>query len=178
MQFALKLLTAATLVATGSASHAIIYTYTGDTTGAPTFNRPLGDLSGLSFVGSAVNYDAFEFSVSAAGNYTFLTTADFDSFLILYSPSFDPSNSLSNALVANDDLLPGFTTSGFVYTLNTGTSYVLVNTSFANGEAGNFSTTIGGPGAVTPVPEPAAYALMALGLLAVGAAKWRQSSRA
>ncbi len=150
-------------------AHAAIFTFTGNTTGAPTFTRPLEDLSGLSAVGVGVHYSSFTFTVSAPGDYSFVTTGDFDTFSILYSGSFSPASPLTNAIVANDDLLsPPFTTSGYIGTLSTGTSYVLVTTGFADTDFGPYSVTIGGPGTVVgAVPEPAAYALFGLGLGAI-----------
>jgi hypothetical protein len=151
-----------------SSAQAAIFTFTGDTTGGPTYNRALEDFSGLSGIGTAVSYSVFEFTVSVSGSYTFLTTAhSYDPFVFLYSPAFIPSDALANGVAANDDLL-GFTTSGFAADLSVGTTYFFINTGFNNNDFGAFSTTIGGPGVVTQVPEPATYALMALGLAAVG----------
>lgn len=140
-----------------------IYTINGDTTDAAIFNRPVEDVSGLSAVGTQVSFNQFSFTVSATGTYSFLTTAAFDSFIFIYSPSFNPGSPLTNALVGNDDLL-GTTTSGFVVDLTAGTPYVLVTTGYESFEYGQYSTTIGGPGAVSAVPEPETYALMTLGL--------------
>jgi hypothetical protein len=160
--FALSALVAACVLA--GPAQAAIFTFTGNTTGGPTYNRPLETLSGLSSVGVDVAYSTFSFTVSAAGDYSFLTTGEFDTFITLYSGSFLPTSPLTNAIVANDDLLsPPFTTSGFIATLATGTNYVLVTTGFDSGEFGAFSTTIGGPGVVA-VPEPAAWGMLALGL--------------
>jgi hypothetical protein len=164
MKCSIALSALATACALAGPAQAAIYTFTGNTTGGPTYNRPLEDLSGLSAVGVGVNYATFSFTVGAAGDYSFLTTGEFDTFITLYSGSFLPAASLTNAIVANDDLLaPPFTTSGFIATLSTGTTYVLVTTGFDPGEFGAFSTTIGGPGVVA-VPEPAAWGMLALGL--------------
>ncbi|MBP1206704.1 hypothetical protein JOD97_004780 [Duganella sp. 1411] len=155
-----------------------IHTITGDTTGAAIFNRPVEDLSGLSAIGTDVSFNQFSFTVSAAGDYSFLTTATFDSLVFLYSPRFDSHSSLTNALIGNDDLL-GTTTSGFVTHLDANTAYVLVITGYEGFEYGQYSTTIGGPGtvdvAVRAVPEPETYALMAAGLGVVGLARRRRA---
>jgi hypothetical protein len=163
---------AAALLFAGSASQAAITTVTGDTTGGLTFNRAFEDFSGLSAVGTAVRYTTLTFTASVAGSYTFLTTAEFDSFDFLYSPTFSAAAPLTNGKIGNDDLL-GLTTSGFSFTLAASTPYVLVVTGFANADFGRYSTTIGGPGLVTVVPEPSPLVLLSLGLVAVGLGRLR-----
>jgi hypothetical protein len=170
-------LTALAAVAFVSSAQAAILTSTGTlTTSDPTFNRPLDDLTGLSSVGTAVRYDVLHFVVGTSGEYTFMTTAMFDSFAVLYSPTFSAAAPLGNAKAANDDLL-GVTTSGFAFDLTAGTNYFYVTTAFANNEMGAYSNTIGGPGVITVVPEVGTYAMMALGLAFLGIARRRVTSR-
>jgi hypothetical protein len=171
MKTRLSLLAAAAVLCAAGSAHADILTYTGDTTNGPTYDRPFDDFTGLSGFGAGVSYSTFTFTVAAAGSYTFLTTGAFDTFVFLYS-SFDPSQPLNNGIAGNDDLLPGFTTSGFATTLAAGT-YTYVVTGFDNTEFGAFSTTIGGPGVIAAVPEPAAYAMFALGLAVIGARRFQ-----
>lgn len=160
--------------AVSSPAHALIFTFTGSTTGQPTFNRAFEDFSGLSGVGVANPYQVTEIAVSVSGEYTFLTTAPtFDPFSFLYS-SFNPADATANGIVGNDDLL-GFTTSGFSANLVAGTSYFFVMTGFAPTDFGAYSTTIGGPGIAAIVPEPETYALMLLGV--AGIAAWARRRR-
>ncbi|WEF35779.1 FxDxF family PEP-CTERM protein [Pseudoduganella chitinolytica] len=156
-------------------AQADIYTHTGDTTGGPTYNRPLEGLSDLSAIGTDVAYRTFNFNLSAMGEYTFLLTSDYDGFMFIYQDSFDAADPLTNALGGSDDLFGG-TTSGFYGDLDAG-NYVLVFTGYANNDAGKFSVTIGGPGVITAVPEPATYMMLALGLAAVGYAQRRKMQR-
>lgn len=171
-------LAASALMATST--QAAIFTFTGDTTGGPTFNRALSDFSSLSAAGTNVRYNVFGFSVSTSGDYTFLTTGSYDTFTFLYGSPFNPASPLSNGLHGNDDLLPApFTTSGFAASLTAGSSYSYVTTGFAANNFGAYSTTIGGPGSVIPaVPEPATWALLLSGLGIVGFAAARRRSSA
>ncbi|MFM7532465.1 MAG: PEP-CTERM sorting domain-containing protein [Rubrivivax sp.] len=152
-----------------------IFTFAGDTTGAPTFNRALDDFSGLSGVGVANPYEVTEFTVSLSGSYSFLTTSGgYDPFTFLYS-SFNPADATANGIASNDDLL-GLTTSGFSATLTAGVSYFFVSTGFAPTDFGLYSTTIGGPGLASVVPEPESYAMVLAGL--AGLAAWSRRRRA
>ncbi|GGC03541.1 PEP-CTERM sorting domain-containing protein [Pseudoduganella buxea] len=160
-------------------AQASIYTYTGDTTGGPTYNRPLEDLSDVSGIGTDVNYSTFTFTVDTSGEYSFLQTTDqYDGVLYIYENSFNPADPLTNALGGSDDLVAPWT-SGFAGPLDAGISYVLVTTSFYNGDAGAFSVTISGPGLVTvsAVPEPSTYLMLALGLAAIGYTQRRKLQR-
>lgn len=148
---------------------------TGDTTGSPTFNRPVVSLTELSAAGTDVPFDSFAFSVDAAGAYTFRSFARpvlrpaWDNFLVLYQGAFDPADALAGAVAANDDLDGVLGRSGFDVTLATNTVYVLVTTGFENFDAGEYITVIRGPGDVTsPVPEPETLALLLAGLGVVG----------
>lgn len=156
--------------------------YVDDTTDSATFNRPLANLSDLSAVGTDVAYDTFSFSVDTAGVYSFRSFAlpisgPWDNFLILYQGTFDPSNSLANALIASDDFKDKIGRSGFDIALSTGVAYVLVTTGFDNESFGRYANLVRGPGSLTaPVPEPGTYALILAGLGVVGLVVRRRSA--
>jgi hypothetical protein len=140
------------------------FSIAGDTTGAPTFQRPVEDLSALSTIGTAAHYAVYAFTAATSGLYSFTTSGAFDTFALLYDSAFVPTAALSHALIANDDLaaMP-FNVSGFDFALIAGHSYAYVVTGFDNDEFGAFTTTIAAP-VVAGVPEPQTWALMALGL--------------
>lgn len=138
----------------------------GDTTGMPTFQRPVEDLGALSLIGTAAHFTAYAFTATVSGDYRFTTSGAFDTFVVLYGDPFQPAAALANALVANDDLSSaGFDVSGFSVGLMAGRQYTYVVTGFDNDEFGAYTTTIAPP-AVTSMPEPASWALVAIGLLA------------
>jgi hypothetical protein len=173
--FRTVLVAGAMFVGLAQSANAEIVTWTGDTTGAPTFDRPYADFSDLSPNGSGVAYRTHTFTVDTAGDYSFvLTGLQFDTFLFLYENAFDPNAQLDNGLAGNDDAV-SINTSGFEGPLSVGTSYVLVVTGFDDESYGAYSITIAGPGVITAVPEPSTWLMLALGLAAVGYAQRRKS---
>ncbi len=177
MKFNSTMLALATAAVFSGPAQALVVV--GDTTGGPTFNRPL-TLTSTSAVGTAVPYTVLPFTVSVTGSYIFLTTTTgaYDPYVALYT-TFAPATPLANLLAINDDLTVGnFNASGFTFALNAGTTYRYVVTGFDNTDFGAYTTSITGPGNVVVVPEPETYALMALGLAGVLVATLRRRTRA
>lgn len=156
--------------------------YIDDTTGSPTYDRPLVDFSGISGVGDDVAYDVFSFSVSESGLYTVRSFAEgvlrdeaWDQMIFLYAGSFDPSAPLLNGVVGSDDFNGNIGVSGFDIALSTGIAYYLVTTSFYPEDTGRYLNVLRGPGDILPaIPEPDTYALLAMGLFAVAFAVRRR----
>lgn len=156
-------------------AQADIVTWTGDTTGAPTFDRPFFDFSDLSGSGVGVAYRTHSFTVDTDGDYTFLLSGlGFDTFLFLYANAFDPAAPLDNGVRGDDDLI-STNTSGFESPLSAGTVYIAVITGFDSDEVGAYSITLTGPGLISAVPEPSTWLMLAFGLAAVGYAQRRKT---
>lgn len=143
-------------------AQAATFTYSGTTTGAPTWNRPVANggnpPTNLSGIGTATPYDVFSFSVDTSSSYVFNSTSPYDNYGFLYQGSFNPATPLANVIIGDDD---GAGNGDYRFTTNltTGTNYFLVSTGFSNTQFGAFTTTIDGVGNVNPtsttsVPEP------------------------
>jgi hypothetical protein len=156
-------------------AQADIVTWTGDTTGAPTFDRPFADFSDLSPNGVNVAYRTHAFTVSQDGDYSLVVSGlGFDTFLFLYATAFDPASPLDNGVAANDDAV-SLNTSGVEGTLSAGTTYFAVVTGFDEEEFGAYSITLAGLGVISAVPEPSIWLMLAFGIAAVAYTQRRKS---
>lgn len=183
----MKALKAVLLVLAASAGACVagIFTYDGDTTGQPVWNRPVpnGDLPPVpppSDFATAVPYQAVQFSVTLPGTYEFRAntsvfppTPVWDNEGFLYAGSFDASQPMLNVLIGNDEYPPNQIPTpglvGFSYDLVPGTPYYFVSTGYENSDFGPYRLTIRGPGDVVPVPEPGQWAMMAVTMLGAAA---------
>lgn len=149
------------------------------TSNDPTYHRTVASLDGsppvgLSPVASAVHHDTYAFQVTATETYVVQTlSALFDSFIAVYEGLFDPSQPMDHVLLADDDGGVG-ALSSITSTFSVGQTYVLVVTSFSDGELGNYSgqlASLTGAGEVVlttdapgRLPESPAIALVGLAL--------------
>jgi len=154
--------------------------FMGNTTGGPTFNRPVEDgnnpPTSLSGIATAARYTITQLTVGTSGSYTFQSLSansnTYDNYTFLYQNSFNPASPLTNVLIGNDDNL-SIGMSGITRNLLTGTTYFFINTGFENFDFGAFTSTISGPGIITiggggaPIPEPATLLLLGTGLAGV-----------
>ncbi|MDB9438166.1 hypothetical protein PN450_15470 [Dolichospermum lemmermannii CS-548] len=128
--------------------------FTGDTTGAPTWNRPNqnGTNPPAALSGADVPYQVQNFFVDTTGAYSLLSTATYDNFTFLYQNSFSAASPLTNVIIGNHDYSngSGFDGSGFEGgNLTAGTQYYFVNTGFWNDDFGAYASSITGVGNVT-----------------------------
>lgn len=171
----------------------------------PTFNRPVQvetnppGYTAPFLTNRFPHYDVQPFHVATAGAYTLASANEFESAMVLYSGSFNPTSPLTNivralgqtgnvlrnnsfnALPFDDDA-----TGGTVITANLlpGVQYYMVTSAFAAPGSepdggpfiGRYSNIITGTGTVTlgEIPEPATAVVAAI--LAAGVA-WRRPRR-
>jgi hypothetical protein len=168
----------ATLTVLGTPANAATVVTSGSLTNAdPVFNSPNEGNPPTTIAIGNYSFDAYRFTLSSNGSYA-LTAAStaFDTYLGLYQGAFDPKNPLLNALEYNDDSA-GSLNSLISRSLTTGVNYFAVVTSFATGATGAYTLSVSGPGTTTiggAVPEPATWAMMILGMGAVGYAMRRR----
>jgi large repetitive protein len=124
--------------------------YTGNTTGAPTFNRPLtmtqGGTCANATTGAATPYTSHTFTAPSTGSYTFATCgATWDSFIALYQNAFNPAGLCAgNTYVAGNDDFCG-AQSSITVNLTAGTSYTLVVCGWSNADFGAYTVTTTNP---------------------------------
>ncbi|MEH2113890.1 PEP-CTERM sorting domain-containing protein [Nostoc sp.] len=150
-----------TTVSIAQPSKAASFNYQGDTTDEPIWRRvapgnPPTLISGEKDgnLGMSVPYTVFDFTVDQSGLYTISGESEptppanrkWDIFLALYQESFNPTEQLSNIIIANT------TTNGSAVTFNqellTGQKYFLVTTGRRVDDFGGFSNTISGSGQI------------------------------
>ena len=154
-------------------AEAASFQYSGDTTGAATWNRPIEGTppSVLSTIGDNVPYSVQAFNVGISGDYSFevISANHFDPYLFLYQGSFNPANPLASnsVLDGNDDQTVGNSLPKFSHSLATNTKYYLVTTGFQNTDAGSFTNVISGVGSIAPIPEPEEWAMMMAGAVII-----------
>lgn len=173
--FRAALATSALFIGLAQSAQADIVTLSGDTTGGPTFDRPLANFSDYSTNGTGAVYETIAFMVEDDGEYSItMHGLGFDTFLLLYETAFDPADPLTNGIAANDDLA-SLRTSGFAADLVAGSQYFVVVTGFSNDQFGAYSLTISGDGVISAVPEPSSWLMLAFGVTAFACAQRRKS---
>jgi hypothetical protein len=116
-----------------------------------------GSLSGeylLSSLNSTAAVHAQQFKVDQAGDYTIRSTQDgWDGILYLHAADFDFDDPYPSNLAINDDNNAGIGFSQLTATLDPTTTYWLLTAGFGVEDAGAFTNTFYGPGAVTVAPQ-------------------------
>ncbi|CAF4274969.1 unnamed protein product, partial [Adineta steineri] len=89
-------------------------------------------------------YEAIRVTVHMSGRYSFTSISSYDTYGYLYNDPFNPSKPSRNLIASNDD---GGINHQFRInaTLQSGSTYVLVFTTFTTGETGSFSIAVTGP---------------------------------
>ena len=108
---------------------------------SPTFSRPSGSSS------SSYYYQAIQTTTYTSGTYTLrsISSTGLDTYGCLYSFSFAPSNPSTNLIACDDDSGGGgqFSISSYLYS---GSTYILVVTTYSSYATGSYSILATGPG--------------------------------
>ncbi|MCG9912213.1 MAG: PKD domain-containing protein [Flavobacteriales bacterium] len=135
----------------GGGSGSPLPNFSGNTSGAPTYNRPLsiaqGGACANSAVGTAVPFATHSFVAPSTGAYSFSTcgNASFDTFLAMYQNPFNPAGACAgNTFVASNDDACSLQSTLNV-TLTAGVSYTLVVTGFSNTSFGPYTVVTTNP---------------------------------
>jgi hypothetical protein len=175
-----------TTLFTAKPAKAAVFTYQGDTTNQPIWRRTApgnpptlitGERDGT--LGMSVRYSVFEFIVDQSGLYNFASRAtsqangSWDNFLVLYQDSFNPTQQLTNVLIASTT--PNSGTVAFSRELDAQRRYFLVTTGRRVADFGAFTNTISGTGRIVPVPESNSIPAV-LGVVGVGLLLYRRNS--
>ncbi len=122
-------------------------TVTGDTTGGPTWNRPVASgscpASTLSAVADAVTYETRLIHNASSGTITVTigSTATYDGYLVIYLGTSVPADALM-CHAGDDDGGPTGSDPLVTFTLAAGQSAVVVQSGFDNADVGPYSMTI------------------------------------
>ncbi len=164
--FATAAISAPIMAATGS--------YSGDLSSVDAGNwaRPFADGNCCSGLGP-VRFLAQDLQVGSDGLYSLSSAqSGYDGYLLLYQNSFDPLDQTANFVAGDDDGNGGIGTSDIEnISLVAGTRYIIVDTGFAAGAQGTFTTTVTGPGAIYFMTLPLTSADVLLGDLSISANK-------
>ncbi|CAF4047292.1 unnamed protein product, partial [Rotaria sp. Silwood1] len=93
-------------------------------------------------------FEAIKVTTNTTGNYTFISNSGIDSFGYLYVNSFNSSNITSNLVTSNDDS-GGNAQFLVIYTLQAGTTYILIFTTYSPNVITSFSIMALGPARVS-----------------------------
>ena len=115
------------------------------TSGSPVFTRPGGN--GQYF------YVAIRVNFTSSGNYIFRSSSNLDTYGCLYNKPFVPSTPTTNLVVSDDDSA-GNSQFQFTVTAQSGTTAILVVTTYSTGTTGSITIRVNGPRAMTFVVLP------------------------
>ncbi len=105
------------------------------------FSRPNGK------TGHNYYYQAIQVTIYTTGTYIFKSSSSIDTYGCLYRDTFDPSYPSNGLMISNDDDA-GIGQFQISINLQSGSTYILVVTTYSAGVAGSFSISASGPTSV------------------------------